>query len=172
MAEPASPPANRRFGDPSPAFLVLLTAAVVVASVFCFLYITGADGTSPPPPPAPIADAPPPLPAARGAVEETALEVEHVLVVEDTANNRLEKVIARVPAHFASGTVRWTPEQFARARQLRARLATIRDYQSQLAEELDRLQADWVDLITQGLPQDALRADSPSLPQATSAAAP
>lgn len=172
---------RRRHESPFAGQMVLLAVAVAVAAFFCFLYIANQpDGASAPPesgsapgpasagaPPAP-APAPPALPAGAlpvpPAFESTNLAVQHVLVVEKPGSNELEKVVAEVPARYESGTLRWTPEQAARAKQLIARIEAVERYQKQLAEELTHIQTEWENLVRAGLPDRVLRADSPSVP--------
>jgi hypothetical protein len=164
---PDPPPApGRRHGGEAGLF-VLLLLAVAVAITFCWLYVAGPPAAQAALPPGRIdrSDRSDREQATPSPFEETSLIVEHVVVVEDPAAGTTRKVLAQVPARYASGTLRWTPAQAAEANAIRNRLAAIQRYQGQLAAELARLEADWQELLRAGLPAEVLRPDSPSLPQ-------
>ena len=158
--------------------LLLLAVAVGTAAVFSFLYISAgkppavAVGATPPAPPPGLASAAP-ASAARPVVaathEPTHVLVEQVLVVQPGPNQAVEKVIVRTPAVFPTGTVQWTPDQVTKARNLQGRLAAVLRHQDAIGREIGRIEAEWSQLVQDGVPMDALLPDSPSVPHPTQA---
>jgi hypothetical protein len=95
--------------------------------------------------------------------EGTNLRVQHVLNARGPAGEDLGRVTRDVPVLYASRTLRWTPQEIARARDLQARIADYQEKSRALREEGHLLMEQWNALMGASIPNEALRADSPSL---------
>lgn len=96
--------------------------------------------------------------------EETNLRVQHVLAAQGPDGENLGKILLDVPVLYRSRSLRWTPDQVERARDLLARIGDYREKSRSLREEAGALMTAWNDLLDDSIPADSLRADSPSLP--------
>ncbi|BCX49112.1 hypothetical protein HAHE_30200 [Haloferula helveola] len=114
----------------------------------------------------PAAVAPEAISEASGErFEETNLRIQHVLGATGPAGEPLGKITLDVPVIYESGTVRWTQDDVEQARSL---LSRIQDYQNRarsLREEAVVLISEWDDLVIRSIPDESLRADSPTVPE-------
>lgn len=95
--------------------------------------------------------------------EETNLRVQHVLQAQGPSGEDLGKIKLEVPVLYGSRSLRWTPAEIARAREL---LVQIGDYQEKsraLQAEGGALLSEWNALVGDSVPGAVLRADSPTL---------
>ena len=99
--------------------------------------------------------------------EETNLRVQHVLNARGPAGEDLGKVTLEVPVLYGSRTLRWTPEEIARARELQVRIGTYQEKSRALREEGRVLMEQWNALMGDSIPNEVLRADSPTLTRAS-----
>lgn len=97
------------------------------------------------------------------AYEETNLRVQHVLNARGPNGEDLGKVTLEVPVLYGSRTMRWTPEEVARARALLVKIGDYQEKSRALREEGSVLLEQWNTLVGDSIPAGALRADSPSL---------
>lgn len=95
--------------------------------------------------------------------EETNLRVQHVLNARGPAGEDLGKVTLEVPVLYSSRTLRWTPEEIARARELQLRIGNYQEKSRALREEGRVLMEQWTALMGDSIPSEVLRADSPTL---------
>ncbi len=102
--------------------------------------------------------------------EATNLRVQHVLNARGPAGEDLGRVTLDVPVMYASRTLRWTPQEIARARELQARIADYQEKSRALREEGRVLMEQWNGLVGSSIPNEVLRADSPTLNRASQAA--
>lgn len=96
--------------------------------------------------------------------EETNIRVQHVLAAQGPDGENLGKIILDVPVLYRSRSLRWTPDQVEKARELLTRIGDFKERSRALREEAEVLMASWNDLMEDSIPAGALRADSPSLP--------
>lgn len=96
--------------------------------------------------------------------EETNLRVQHVLKAQGADGADLGKIMLEVPVIYRSRSLRWTPEEVARARKLMTRIVNYQDASRMIREEGQILLTEWNSLIGETIPATVLRADSPSLP--------
>lgn len=185
-------PNQRRGGAAQQAYPWLLGIATLLAGVFCYLYITkpvigttavpaaeaGAEPTIPEPaattPVEPVATTPAkpsvvsPTDLAEPApdpFEETNLRIQHILAATGPDGEDLGRLTLEVPVLYESGNIRWTESDVAQARAL---LARIHDYQNRardLRNEAVTLISEWDRMMVSSIPEAALRADSPTLPE-------
>lgn len=99
------------------------------------------------------------------AFEETNLRIQHVLGAQSTEGDDLGRVILDVPVLYQSGAIRWTQEDVTKARSLLTRIGSYQEKSRALREEAVTLISEWDDLIVSSIPEKALRADSPTLPE-------
>lgn len=115
------------------------------------------------------------LPAPSSGVgfgfEETNLKVQHVLTAQGDGID-LGKIILDVPVVYESRRLRWTPQDLHDARAVLIRLASYQDKLRNLKAEGASIRDSWNQIMTRSIPTDALRADSPSLPENQGDAAP
>jgi hypothetical protein len=109
----------------------------------------------------------PPLPATTPGFghgfEETNVRIQHALSAEGP-EGELGRILLEVPVLYESRRLRWTPELVSEARQLLDRLRVHQENLRSIRQEGTTLLAAWNLLIDRSIPDDALRADSPSLP--------
>jgi len=98
--------------------------------------------------------------------EETNDRVQHVITAQSNASS--ERIIIQVPVIYKTRGLRFGPEQANEAQRV---LRALKIYQSQirkLHQDGKNIQLAWDSLLMSAQPIDALRADSPSLPQKSS----
>ncbi|MCU0796861.1 MAG: hypothetical protein MUF31_13110 [Akkermansiaceae bacterium] len=183
---------NQRRGNATgqAAYPWLLLASTLLAGVFCVLYLTkpviATETVQIPTPqaapkePAPPAETPetradPESPAAvpPGALaaapanpfEETNLRIQHVLAANGPQGEDLGRLTLDVPVLYASGSIRWTQADVDLARDLLTRIRTYQSRSLELREEAVKLISEWDALMLRSIPEPALRADSPTLPE-------
>ena len=176
------------------AYPWLLGVSTLLAGAFCFLYITkpviggrvpvgGPDTPSAaltaPPTEAVTAGVPPEAERTKPAVvapvtltddetepfEETNLRIQHILGATGPDGEDLDRITLDVPVLYESGIVRWTEADVAKARSLLARIQAHRQRAREVRDEAVGLIAEWDQLIIDSIPEPALRADSPTLPE-------
>jgi hypothetical protein len=177
---------QRRSSPASSAYPWLLLASTLLAGVFCFLYLTKpviTAETAPAPTP-PVAAEPaeptksPSSPENPTAVppaglssdpadpyEETNLRIQHVLAASGPNGEDLGRLTLDVPVLYASGSIRWTQDDVENARDLLSRIRSYQTRSRELREEAVTLISEWDTLMLHSIPEPALRADSPSLPE-------
>lgn len=99
------------------------------------------------------------------AFEETNLRIQHVLGAETTWGDDLGRIVLDVPVLYQSGQVRWTQEDVSKARALLSRIGSYQERSRELREEAVQLISEWDQLVVSSIPETALRADSPTLPE-------
>lgn len=95
--------------------------------------------------------------------ESTNLKVQHILSA-DSGNGELEKIILNVPVRYETRTMRWTPTDVEKARNVLARLMIYERDLNNLRQQGKGILKDWNSLLESTVPSAVLRADSPSLP--------
>jgi len=95
--------------------------------------------------------------------ETTNSRVQHILSA-DNGSGELTKIVMNVPVLYQTRTMRWTPTDIQRARDVLTRLMVYENNLSKLKQEGRALLSDWNRLLEKTVPTSALRADSPSLP--------
>ena len=99
------------------------------------------------------------------AFEETNLKIQHVLTAQGPGQQDLGRIVLDVPVVYPSGTIRWSQEDVAKARSLLVRLDAYQLKANDLRNEAVGLISEWDQLIVASIPEPALRADSPTLPE-------
>lgn len=97
------------------------------------------------------------------AYEQTNLQIQHVLNAQGPEGEDLGKIDLKVPVLYRSRSLRWTPEEVARARELMVRIGSYQEESRRLREEGNSLLSEWNTLVGSSIPAAVLRADSPSL---------
>jgi len=97
--------------------------------------------------------------------EETNLRIQHVLSAAGPAGQDLGRIVLDVPVLYQSGRIRWTQEDVARARSLLTRIGDYQQRARALRDEAIVLISEWDQLTVESIPEPALRADSPTLPE-------
>jgi len=95
--------------------------------------------------------------------ENTNLKVQHILSA-DSGSGELEKIILNVPVRYETRSMRWTPEDIKKARNVLARLMVYERDLNNLRQQGKGILKDWNSLLENTVPSEVLRADSPSLP--------
>jgi|GEM_PF-608584 hypothetical protein len=95
--------------------------------------------------------------------EKTNLKVQHILSA-DVGMTENEKIIINVPVLYQTRSMRWTPQQMVKARDVLERLMLYERDLSKLRKEGLDIMASWNHIIRDTIPAGSLRADSPSLP--------
>ncbi len=98
--------------------------------------------------------------------EETNDRVQHVITAQ--SNSSSERIILEVPVIYKTRGLRFGPEQANEAQRV---LRALKIYQTQikkLHQDGQNIQLAWDSLLMSAQPVEALRADSPSLPQKSS----
>ncbi|WP_193211050.1 hypothetical protein [Luteolibacter marinus] len=103
-------------------------------------------------------------PDADSTYEETNLRVQHVLRAQAPDGADLGKIMLEVPVMYRSRSLRWTPEEIAKARALMTRIGNYQEASRMIRDEGQTLLAEWNQLVGDTIPAPVLRADSPSLP--------
>ncbi|MEM9237951.1 MAG: hypothetical protein AAGB14_14350, partial [Verrucomicrobiota bacterium] len=99
------------------------------------------------------------------AFEETNLRIQHVLGAQSQQGDDLGRVILDVPVLYQSGAIRWTEDDVSKARSLLSRIGSYQEKSRALREEAVQLISEWDQLIVDSIPDEALRADSRTLPE-------
>lgn len=166
ITPPAPAPAAAQAAAPAAAAAPVTTTTPAAADKPALLH----RGTTLPGDPIaakPEAASSPPNPAAPPefglGFEETNVRIQHALSA-DGPDGELGRILLEVPVLYESRRLRWTPVQLAQARQLLDRLRVHQENLRAVRQEGSQLLAAWNHLIDQSIPDDALRADSPSLP--------
>lgn len=102
-------------------------------------------------------------PGAAASYEETNLRIQHVLKARGPAGEDLGKIMLEVPVLYGSRSLRWTPAEIARARELLVRMGDYQEKSRALQNECSNLLSEWNSLVGDSIPTSVLRADSPSL---------
>lgn len=100
---------------------------------------------------------------AAASYEETNLRIQHVLKAQGPAGEDLGKIMLEVPVLYGSRSLRWTPAEVARARELLVRIGDYQEKTRILQAEGGALLSEWNALVGDSVPTEVLRADSPSL---------
>ena len=95
--------------------------------------------------------------------EATNSRVQHILSA-DIGNGERTKIVLNVPVLYQTRTMRWTPTDVKKAREILTRLMVYENSLSKIKQEGKALLIDWNQLLGKTVPAPALRADSPSLP--------
>jgi hypothetical protein len=95
--------------------------------------------------------------------ETTNARVQHILRA-DAGNGERSNIVLNVPVLYQTRTMRWTPGDVEKAREILTRLMVYESNLSKLKLEGQALLGDWNALLEKTVPSSALRADSPSLP--------
>lgn len=95
--------------------------------------------------------------------EETNIRIQHVLDAESPSGD-VNRIVIDVPVLYRSRNLRWTQAEATEARSLLERLATYQENVRTLRNEGTELRDAWNSLMSNSIPGEALRADSPSLP--------
>lgn len=95
--------------------------------------------------------------------ETTNSRVQHILSA-DIGNGERTKIVLNVPVLYQTRTMRWTPADVKKAREILTRLMVYENSLSKIKLEGKALLIDWNQLLGKTVPAPALRADSPSLP--------
>lgn len=103
--------------------------------------------------------------ASSSAFEETNLKIQHVLSAQGPGQQDLGRIVLDVPVVYPSGTIRWSQDDVAKARSLLTRLDAYQLKAAALRDEAVGLITEWDQLIVSSIPEPALRADSPTLPE-------
>ncbi len=105
----------------------------------------------------------PPASPLEADFEETNIRIQHVLDAESPSGD-ISRIVIDVPVLYRSRNLRWTQTQAEEARVLLGRLAGYQDNVRALRTEGMELRDAWNKLMSESIPAEALRADSPSLP--------
>lgn len=103
----------------------------------------------------------PPAPLTSG-FEETNIRMQHILDAESSSGD-IHRIVIDVPALYKSRNLRWSQEDAAQARLLLKRLETYQEKSRSLRDEGESILGDWNKLMDSSIPNQILRADSPSI---------
>lgn len=183
---------RRQRGDIQPVYPWMLIASTALAGLFCYLYLTkpvialnsstqgipSSEKNSSTQKPDPNTTTPPSSVESVESVEpreldtsdaspyeETNLRIQHVLSASGPAGEDLGRITLNVPVLYQSGQIRWTPEDIQSAQSLLQRINQHQQKAQQLRQEAVTLIGEWDELMIQSVPEPALRADSPTLPE-------
>ena len=98
------------------------------------------------------------------AYEETNLKVQHVMTAQANGVD-LGKIILDVPVLYETRRLRWTPNDIQEARAVLIRLSAYQDKLRNLKAEGSFLLDSWNNIMARTIPTQAVRADSPSIPE-------
>lgn len=94
--------------------------------------------------------------------EETNIRVQHILDAESSSGD-IHRIVIDVPVLYQSRNLRWSQKDTAHARLLLQRLEQFQEKTRSLRDEGKILLQDWNALMDASIPNQSLRADSPSL---------
>lgn len=97
--------------------------------------------------------------------EQTNLKIQHVLGARGPAGEDLGRLTLEIPVLYQSGGLRWTQNDVEKSRALLTRIRSYQQKSHALREEALLLISEWDNLIISSIPDAALRADSPTLPE-------
>lgn len=103
----------------------------------------------------------PPAPLTTG-FEESNIRMQHILDAE-SASGDIHRIVIDVPALYKSRNLRWSQEDAAQARVLLKRLEDYQEKSRALRDEGGLILKDWNALMDASVPNQVLRADSPSI---------
>ena len=95
--------------------------------------------------------------------ETTNSRVQHILNA-DAGGGDVTKIVLNVPVLYQTRSMRWTPTDVQKARDVLTRLMIYEGNLAKIKHEGQLLLRDWNSLLEKTVPAAALRADSPSLP--------
>lgn len=95
--------------------------------------------------------------------EETNLRMQHILDAE-SSTGEIHRLVIEVPVLYKSRNLRWSQQEVAQARILLQQLEQHQEQTRVLRDQGKRLLQNWNTLMTASIPDEILRADSPSLP--------
>lgn len=104
----------------------------------------------------------PSTPSSKG-YEETNLRMQHILDAESSSGD-IHRMVIDVPVLYKSRNLRWSQHETAQARNLLKQLEQHQEQIRALRDQGKLLLHDWNVLMNASIPEQALRADSPSLP--------
>lgn len=113
----------------------------------------------------------PPTQSSASPYEETNLRIQHILSAK-APEGELGRIVVDVPVLYQSRNLRWSAKEAAKARQLLAELDAYQQKSRSLRLEGDNLLQRWNSLVQVSVPEKVLRADSPTLPENQTSAAP
>lgn len=103
----------------------------------------------------------PPAPLTSG-FEETNIRMQHILDAESPGGD-IHRIVIDVPVLYKSRNLRWSQDDTAQARVLLQRLEAYQEKSRALREEGSLILEDWNKLMDASVPNQILRADSPSV---------
>ena len=95
--------------------------------------------------------------------EETNFRMQHILDAE-SSSGEVHRLVIEVPVLYKSRNLRWSQQEVAQARILLQQLEQHQEQTRALRDQGKRLLQNWNTLMTASIPDEILRADSPSLP--------
>ena len=103
----------------------------------------------------------PPAPVTTG-YENTNIRMQHILDAQ-SASGDVHRIVIDIPALYKSRNLRWSQDDAAQARILLKRLEDYQEKSRTLRDEGSIILTDWNKLMDGSVPNQVLRADSPSL---------
>jgi hypothetical protein len=103
----------------------------------------------------------PPAPVTTG-YENTNIRMQHILDAQ-SASGDVHRIVIDIPALYKSRNLRWSQDEAAQARILLKRLEDYQEKSRALRDEGSMILTDWNKLMDGSVPNQVLRADSPSL---------
>ncbi|MFN4943273.1 MAG: hypothetical protein ACK5G9_05695 [Akkermansiaceae bacterium] len=103
----------------------------------------------------------PPAPVTTG-YEDTNIRMQHILDAQ-SASGDIHRIVIDIPALYKSRNLRWSQDDAAQARILLKRLEDYQEKSRTLRDEGSMILTDWNKLMDASVPNQVLRADSPSL---------
>jgi hypothetical protein len=94
--------------------------------------------------------------------EDTNIRMQHILDAESTSGD-IHRIVIDVPALYKSRNLRWSQDDAAQARILLKRLEDYQEKSRALRDEGSLILTDWNKMMDASIPNQVLRADSPSL---------
>jgi|AntRauTorckE6833_2_1112554.scaffolds.fasta_scaffold12872_4 hypothetical protein len=95
--------------------------------------------------------------------EETNLRMQHILDAESPSGD-IHRMVIDVPVLYKSRNLRWSQQEVAEARTLLTQLEQHQEQTRALRDQGKLLLHNWNTLVNTSIPDQILRADSPSLP--------
>ncbi|GAA5497172.1 hypothetical protein Rhal01_03362 [Rubritalea halochordaticola] len=104
-----------------------------------------------------------PSTAGKASWEETNDRVQHIITAQRNGNS--ERLIIEVPVIYMTRGMRLGPGQAEEARRILKAMEIYQDRINKLQQDGENISKAWNSLLMSTQPVEALRADSPSLPQ-------